>query len=535
VNDDERAGGIVEAFRLIHDVQAGLPGASEGLAELAVRAQKEGWDDLQRVCIFGEAVRLWMAGDPRAAEPVDLLIKKSVDAEDDILMALGLALRSDQGFADTDLVGTAAYDADLAKAVIALERGEGRPCERITAHTACAIALGNRWLFELSNEQYEKALAIGAAEPPGTVDFLLAPIRFNLAEQQVSWASKLFELGDEYGVRERWSAWNEVVSATAAYAMTQSWQIELEALGLVLRGLAGYDVSAEAMGVQARLGAEVGPAGRAFGLLRLAVAISAAMGGHGLDPRGAAADVEAATTAISPAIHPFMYDLSLFLAATLEARPGSDSGLRYARRVLEQQWTKRDASLRAMRAQIASARITSERDLLSRHARLDDLTGIANRRALEEFLSDLIHRGVERCGLVLFDVDSFKAVNDLYGHLAGDRLLVRIAQVLARGIRSSDLAVRLGGDEFAVMLAGVDPASAKSRAEALVQSFDDEPLGDIAEGLRLRVSAGVAIGAPAAIMDIWAAADAALYAAKAVGGHVVRVAPLLGDQTANTP
>jgi diguanylate cyclase (GGDEF)-like protein len=509
-------------------VQAGIPGAEEALATLAARARKEGFDDVERACVFGEAVRLWIAGDDRAGEPVGELIKRSTEAGDNVMAALGLALRSDEAFAGTDLVGTAAHDDDLARAVVTLEQETGRPCERITAHTACGIALGNRWLFELSDEQYERALAIGVAEPPGTVDFLLAPIRFNLAEQQVSWASKLYELGDEAGVKARWHAWEQVVAATGDYPMSENWRTELEALGLVLGGLAGREVTEDAARLLSLLDGSQPFGGRAGGLLRLAIAIGTVTTLRGEDHAGdAGAAVEAAMASIAPAVHPFMYDLALFLSAKLEARPGSDSGLRYARRTVEEQWAKREASLRAMRAQIASVRLAHERDLLSRDLRLDDLTGIANRRALEEFLTDLIDRGVERCALALFDVDCFKAVNDLHGHLVGDRLLVRIAQVLAGGIRSSDLAVRLGGDEFAVILADVDPASARSRAEALVRSFDDEPPGDIAEGLNLRVSAGVAVGAPSEIMGIWAAADVALYESKALGGHVVRVAPLV--------
>lgn len=525
--DDGQVAAIVEAFRLVHDLQAGLPGAKEGLASLQARAQKEGWDELDRACVFGEVVGAWMAGDGTTAEPLAELIEKSSEAGDNVMLALGLALRSDHGFAGTDTLGAAAYDGDLARALVMLEPETGRPCERITAHTACGIALGNRWLFELSHEQYEAALAIGTAERAGSVDFLLAPIAFNLAEEQVSWASKLYELGDERGVRARRDAWKQVVAAAKAYPMTESWRVELEALGLVLRGLAGDPTEDQASDLLSRVAQAPAGEGRAGCLLRLAIAIGSVSGSQGADLRRAVTAIDEARASLSPSVHPFLYDLALFLAARLEARPGADAGLRYARRAVETQWTKRQASLTAMRAQIASVRVTSELDVLSRHARLDDLTGIANRRALEEFLSTLIRRDVERCALVLFDVDSFKSVNDVHGHLAGDSVLVRIAQVLARGVRSTDLAVRLGGDEFAVILADVDPVSAQARAEALVRAFDDEPLEDIADGLRLQVSAGVGVGAPSAIMEVWAAADAALYEAKALGGHAVRLASAL--------
>ncbi len=530
MDDDDRHAAIAHTFRLVHDIQAGLPGAPGALAEHRSKAREVGWDDVERACIFGDAVTCWITGEGDPSVAVDDLIERSTHAGDDVMLALGLALRSDQGFSGGDLSGTAIYDEGLARATVLLEQAEGRPCERVSAHTACAIALGNRWLFELSHDHYDAALRIGSAQPKGSLDFLLAPIRFNLAEEQVSWASKLYELGDEAGVRERFELWNEVVRATEAYPISESWQVELDALGLVLRGLAGGDAVDGASKLLAVLGdarTGGGSGGRAAGLLQLAVAVGlcARRESRGEDHDSGAA-IEAAVAAISPVVHPFMHDLALFLAAELEARPGAGAGLRYARRVVQEQWAKRDESLMAMRAQIASVRLASERDLLSRHARLDDLTGIANRRALEEFLSELIRHGVDRCALILFDVDAFKAVNDLHGHLAGDRLLVRIAEVLGRGIRSTDLAVRLGGDEFCVILAASDPGAARTRAEALVAAFDHERLEEIAPGLRPRMSAGVAVGDPATIMEMWAAADGALYEAKAAGGHEVRVAPV---------
>lgn len=137
--------------------------------------------------------------------------------------------------------------------------------------------------------------------------------------------------------------------------MSESWQAELEALGLILRGLAGCGVVEQATRLLADLGGSPGGEGRAGGLLRLAIAVGLSTGrrsdGSSDD---AATAIDAAVAALSSSVHPFMYDLALFLAAKLEARPGADAGLRYARRVVEEQWVKRGASLLAMRAQVAS-------------------------------------------------------------------------------------------------------------------------------------------------------------------------------------
>ncbi|HUY31099.1 MAG TPA: GGDEF domain-containing protein [Acidimicrobiales bacterium] len=166
-------------------------------------------------------------------------------------------------------------------------------------------------------------------------------------------------------------------------------------------------------------------------------------------------------------------------------------------------------------------RLSSEREVLSRHARLDDLTGAGNRRALEQYLADLERDGVESVVHILLDVDAFKGVNDRYGHLAGDAVLVGIGRVLERGIRPCDLAVRLGGDEFAVVISGADIDVAVERATAFLRRIDGARFDCGGARLAVALSAGVAAGPPARIRELRAAADAALYRAKAGGGERV--------------
>ncbi len=90
----------------------------------------------------------------------------------------------------------------------------------------------------------------------------------------------------------------------------------------------------------------------------------------------------------------------------------------------------------------------------------DELTGIGNRRAFESTLARLLSSAAryEEQGVVgFFDLDSFKAINDTYGHEAGDMVLCHIADVLSSGVRHSDCVARLGGDEFAVLLVHCKP------------------------------------------------------------------------------
>ena len=519
VDPVDRAEAIPLAFRLVHDIQAGATGSADLLLELAHRAQQLGWDEVERACLFGEVVQAWMGGDGDIAKSVATLIEQSEDANDRVMLALALALRSDEGLSGEDRAAVATRDEDLARAVVLLEQAGGRPCERISVHTACAIAFGNRWLFELAHEQYAIALEIGAGEPEGSVDFLLAPILFNIAEEQVSWASKLRQIGDDSGVQECWRVWQDAVVATRTYPMPDAWKDELEALGLLLATIAGHDSEAAARELLERITTTGAAPVRGVGLARLAIALSIADAGR----PGAEDANEAALSALNATVHPFPYDLALFLSATLEARTTAGWGLRYARRAVEEQWAKRQAALGSMQVQIQSARLVSENELLSRHARLDDLTGVGNRRALGEYVAALQQRSIKNIALILFDVDAFKKINDSYSHLAGDAVLVRIARILERAIRSTDLVVRLGGDEFAVILADTDLDAAAVRAEKLINALNSLPLTDLGEGLELRVSAGLACGAPNEMIKVRAAADAALYEAKAAGGRCLRL------------
>jgi len=102
----------------------------------------------------------------------------------------------------------------------------------------------------------------------------------------------------------------------------------------------------------------------------------------------------------------------------------------------------------------------------------DELTGLANRRgfslALKHTLSTLRRHGGE-AALIVLDLDDFKAVNDTFGHAAGDHILLQVSQILRQHVRDTDTVARLGGDEFALLLPGAPPDLARYRASALTQ------------------------------------------------------------------
>lgn len=527
--EGDREAARTRAFRLIQNIQAAMPTAAAELEALFRLADERGWPEVVRAGLYGRAVHAWFRRDGGVRAAVDALIERSTADDDPVMLALGLAMRSDPGFSGIEPGPTAtsaaaasaaaAAEADLARAVVLLEQAGDGPLERMSGHTACGIALAGRWLFELADEQYAAALAIGAARPAGSTDFLVGSVMFNRAELQLAWASLLYQLGDRSAVAERWHTWRAAGIAATSLALPEAWQTELAAHGLLLAALAGRDTGAEAHQRLERLRARQEGASRAAGHLQLAAALGDAAAGL----PGATEAAEEAARAIDPAVSPQVHDLALHLAAELEARGGGGAGLRYGRRQLSQHWSSRLGSLGAMQARIHAERLAAEREILSRHARLDDLTGVGNRRALEQYLADIERLGIATVALILLDVNSFKEVNDRHGHLAGDAVLVRIGRVLERSIRPSDLAVRLGGDEFAVVLAHADLEAAFGRAAALLEQIDGQSFEDVSPNLAIGLSAGVAAGPPRCMTELRAQADVALYRAKAgEGRHVLR-------------
>lgn len=162
-------------------------------------------------------------------------------------------------------------------------------------------------------------------------------------------------------------------------------------------------------------------------------------------------------------------------------------------------------------------------------ATTDELTGLLNRRALEERLIAEISRSSRhqvRTTIAMIDLDRFKVINDTLGHAAGDRFLTMVAQLLTRQVRSMDVVGRLGGDEFVVIL----PMTSSTEAMvfiARVQSAMARLVAEHPEFGTATMSIGIAEAprhgtTPAALL---AAADGALYAAKRGGRDATEVAP----------
>jgi diguanylate cyclase (GGDEF)-like protein len=175
------------------------------------------------------------------------------------------------------------------------------------------------------------------------------------------------------------------------------------------------------------------------------------------------------------------------------------------------------------------ARVLADTARLARQAQTDSLTGLANRRALDERLDGEVEHA-RRLGtslsFVLADLDNFKEINDRHGHQTGDAVLRAVAETFARNVRELDLAARYGGEELALVLPGTQLAGARRLAERIRRDIEELRIPD-ADGEIVRVTSS--FGAAAyptydSVETIVRAADDALYEAKRTGKNLVETA-----------
>ncbi len=173
------------------------------------------------------------------------------------------------------------------------------------------------------------------------------------------------------------------------------------------------------------------------------------------------------------------------------------------------------------------------RDALQFEAAHDPLTALWNRGAILGFLQREIDRQ-RRNGLplavLMADLDAFKAVNDTYGHLAGDAVLQEAARRLMATVRSYDFVGRYGGEEFLIILPGCSPSDLLASAERLRRIIADRPIETSAGAIAITLSLGCVSAQPEGEgiqsgTALLRSADTALYAAKAGGRNRVQVAP----------
>ena len=181
------------------------------------------------------------------------------------------------------------------------------------------------------------------------------------------------------------------------------------------------------------------------------------------------------------------------------------------------------------------AKVESLQAILREQVIRDSLTGLFNRRYLDESLgNELAHakREGKPVSILMMDIDHFKELNDSYGHKAGDQMLKAISRFLLSGVRQSDMVCRYGGEEFTIIMPGASLEDAKYRAETFVSEFRDLQVFREEQQLKSTISVGVAIFPEHGKTsdELIRAADTALYMAKKAGRNRVAVMPLVLDQ-----
>lgn len=185
---------------------------------------------------------------------------------------------------------------------------------------------------------------------------------------------------------------------------------------------------------------------------------------------------------------------------------------------------------RAQRAEDRVSQLQLELEALSREMRHDQLTGVLNRRGLEEmFRKECANAERHDRGLcvALLDIDNFKKINDTYGHQAGDDALVHLATVIRHNLRPNDTVARLGGEEFVILYPESTLQEATAALTRLQRQLDRSFVPADGAKLRITFSAGVSpwqAGEPLEI--VLKRADAAMYEAKHNGKNRVIAHPI---------
>jgi diguanylate cyclase (GGDEF)-like protein len=226
------------------------------------------------------------------------------------------------------------------------------------------------------------------------------------------------------------------------------------------------------------------------------------------------------------------------VADRLRARRDPDGALYYdgvmrditERRRLEDEVLRTLEEMQDAHRELERARAEAEL-----RARTDELTGAFNRRHFTEIVADALRDDPHGTGLLLLDADHFKHVNDLYGHLVGDAVLVELAARLQGFLEPDEDLARWGGEEFALLLRGVrSDAELAERAERLRSRMAGAPVVAAGISLGLTISVG-AIRAGGELTDVDALVDAAdrgLYAAKRGGRNRISLASHVGGSHA---
>ena len=197
----------------------------------------------------------------------------------------------------------------------------------------------------------------------------------------------------------------------------------------------------------------------------------------------------------------------------------------HARVVEEMLWVQRERQVAAIELRMRLMRLVNEAGRFALASLEDPLTGLVNRRRLEQVLAaedTRSRRSGLPLGLMVIDIDRFKHVNDAHSHLVGDEALRWVARALASQVRSTDIVARYAGDEFVAVLPGCDEHRLRQLGERARSAVEGLSWSTVAPGLQVTVSIGLAVLSPGmTVHELFGKADANTYEAKRRGGNLV--------------
>jgi diguanylate cyclase (GGDEF)-like protein len=426
-------------------------------------------------------------------------------------LSLRAMARVGQGNVELALADLARSEVELAECADTLLRG--------WAHTSLACCYDALRLYELAEPHLAAALDIESSSMGRGQPFVLG--LSNLAELHLRWAEELERVSPSPAVtlqveghREQARHWARESLLAAHPGQLPSGVLASQILDLRARA------DTEPAAVLRRLSAELNESTRtANERAEVAIAIARAVRALGRGPEA----VVAARAAVEVAAGSTDWQVTAgarYLLVELEAEagvPGAEEGRAYGRLLSDVIWQQHLQTLQGARSALEVERLQRTNETVTRAASEDSLTGLGNRRALDEALVRLEKAadGELEHSLVLIDLDDFKSVNDTYGHLVGDEVLKEVARALRRCARRADRLVRLGGDEFVVLAAGAAAVEAAALGARIQQAIEDADWAGIVRGLTVRISIGFAsTGAGLLVGDLLGAADESMYTDK---------------------
>ena len=490
----------------------------DGYGEAAIRASREGLAFVEaagdertaRYLQFICGVALHQLGRAaEASEEAGHLLNRLGEDADPVWRAKALALLAESR---VDLGMTALAMDHLAEGQMIVSAQPIRTYDHLSATMSVALALNSLALFEPADELMQQMLALTFPPPR---------VRLNVAQEaavlQVSWGAMLEVVG------RRDDAWPHYTAALsrAAHMRVLAAQSDYPEMLARAEAIEGFVLQRTGEGALAQ--ARLRPAMAAFRLreelaetqiARIALAMATSDEG---DYAGAR-DLLGAVTRVSSATQLDVWGLT---ALAVEARnavlhhgrhDAVDALESLAQISLARLWEDRESRFESLADRVRQREMAAQAERMGRAAFTDPMTGLGNRRRLQQVLE----RPDRRFSAVLVDLDRFKGVNDEHGHEVGDAVLRRVAEVITEGTGPDDVVVRYGGNAFVVLLpAGAPGPAPLAVAERLLEAVRKEPWLDIAVGLRVTASVGVAGPAPAA--EALSAADTARTLAQRAG------------------